>query len=180
MEELSQVVVSCNFTEQEFELFAIYEAYFHKKSWRPPLIFAIFMFFLAAVCLALPNGPQTAQALGFGLLVAGILIPISNFLFFMVSVVREARKHRLGRDKVQYTLRLDKAGVSLFRGGETAAWPWEDVSALALGRRCAFLYLRDRMAFILPEGESLGPALELIKKRISHEKIIAIGRKKGV
>lgn len=178
MAEEEKIIVACNFTDKNYYLFSIYEVYYRRKYWKSLMFFALFMFFLSVLCLLVPGHNQKSLILGLSLFASGILIPISVFVSFLFSVGKEISKHNISRDHTQYYITFTPRCVSVLKGKQVAEYIWADVSMLVVSKTCAFLYIKDRMAFILPEGENYTNALNFAKNILSSEKIISFWGKK--
>lgn len=153
-----------------FQRFALFDAFYRKKVWRRPALFAAILGASAAVCF-LFHGRRGAVPLGVVLLAVGLGLPGAYFLSYRLSVRAQAKGLDAGRGKTAYTVRLDGASVRVTAGEEQAEFPWEGLLCAYRVKGCVYLYAAERRAFLLPDACGGDRAWTVIRDNLPREKV---------
>lgn len=148
-------------TAAEFCRFTMFDTFRRRKMWRSPVTFAAILSPCAMICYYM-NHVDGAILLGTVLLLVGLGMPISYFLFFFVSLFQQIRKQKLPR--TVYTLTLtDTKELHIENETEKVDYPWKKVHHAYRSRTATYLYVTPVQAFILPHYYVEGGANELWK-----------------
>lgn len=166
--------IQIRLSQRDFIRFSLFDAFFHKKGWLRPVLFAAILGACAAVCFAL-RGRRGAVLLGGVLLAVALGLPAAWFLSFFLSVRAQARGQGLGGGKYVYTLELGERELCVDNGRERAAYPWDRIFRAYRRPDAVYLYVAPQRAFLIPCGcaESGGEKLwRLIENRVPKERRI--------
>ena len=132
-----------------FVRFGLFDAFFHRKVWRRPALFAAILGIAAAFCFVL-HQRRGAVLLGSVLVLVAAGLPAAYFLSFFLSLRVQARAQGLGEGKYVYTLELGGKGVGVDNGRERAEYPWSEVYRVYCRPQAAYLYVTPQRAFLIP------------------------------
>ncbi len=140
-------------TPEIFQDFAWFDMLRRQRRYRAPLIFFLIMAGFSIICFLTVGRLNGALLIGCVLLGVGLVLPLGWLLSFFLSVRAEAKRLKLSRAPVAYTLHLTDAGLSVSNGKEKADFKWEQLHGAFRLRRCVCLYVAPQKAFLLPTGE---------------------------
>ncbi len=172
-EKPKSVTLACRIDRRTFSRFARYDTLVRKKGWRNPALFALIMTAFAAVCFFARKTHAQALLLGGVLLGVGLILPLVWFGMFFASVRRQAKRSGLSPDKTQYVVTLSPDKIHVTKGKEAADFAWDAVHLVYRDKGCVYLYVSPTRAFLLPDGEKVEKAWELLTARVAPEKIKA-------
>jgi len=158
------IIVPARITRQVFQRFALFDTFSLQKRWKLPLVFALVMSALAALCLAFREQKEGAALLGAVLLLVGLGLPLVYFLSYWLSLRQQLA--RMEPDRIAYTLRLGPGGIQATSGTQKASYSWETVYMACRVPGCVYLYVEERRAYLLPDGPSGQRVWALIRDRL--------------
>lgn len=165
------VKIPCQITGRLFARFAMYDAFVMKKRWRGPLLFAVLMGCFSALCFTVLKDKEQSSLLGMVLLSVGIVLPLVWIFSYIVSIRNQINKSELYLGKVQYIVELGQNGITVTNGKEKADYKWEDVKCFVDTEECAFLYMNNSRAFILPRYENWDDMMLMAESKLDSSKL---------
>lgn len=137
-----------------FRRFAYFDAYRLKKRYRMPVTFLALMLFFSACCFVAARYKPQAVMIGVVLLVVGLLLPLSYFLSFALSVSGQTRALKPPFKAYTLTLTDEAEGLHITNGREQVRLPWNKVYGAYRLPGCIYLYAHPEKAFLLPDGHA--------------------------
>lgn len=141
-----------------FRRFAVFDALTVRKVWRRPCLFSLLMAAFAAAAL-LTRKEQSGLIAGV-LLAVGVGLPVVYAGSFLRQVRLQADKNRLSPPRKVYTVSLTEEGLSAEnhqREEETLRLGWDGVWKVWRRKGFICIYVTERRAFILPDGQADAP-----------------------
>ena len=167
--------IPVNLTEEVFRRFTIFDVLKRRRSWRPPVTFALIMGISAAICYW-KSDVKGAILLGNVLLTIGLGMPVVYFTTFFLSLRKEVLKHGLMRPQHVYTLELTHkadGGISISNDKEQASYHWRQVYHAYRDTIATYLYFTPDRGFILPHTcieEGPDELWKLIEKKVPEKR----------
>lgn len=167
--------IPVNLTEEVFRRFTIFDVLKRRRSWRPPVTFALIMGVSAAICYW-KSDVKGAILLGNVLLTIGLGMPVVYFTTFFLSLRKEVLKHGLMRPQHVYTLELTHkadGGISISNDKEQASYHWRQVYHAYRDTIATYLYFTPDRGFILPHTcieEGPDELWKLIEKKVPEKR----------
>lgn len=165
------ILIPAKITRPVFRRFAFFNTFYHQKHWQRPLVFALLMSAFSVPCFLLRDRRQGAVLLGAVLLLVGLGLPLAYLLSFSLSLRRQMKRMDLRGERIVYTLRLERSGVHVTAGPETADYPWETVHMVYRVSGCDYLYVSVGRAYLLPHGPSTEKVWALLQNVLPPEKL---------
>lgn len=153
------ITVDVIIDDKIFRKFAIFDNLYRQRRWIPPVVFASIMAAFACVCFAMRGLAEQAVMLGCVLLLIGLGLPAVHMWSFFKSIEAQIKSHKLQKPRLVYSLRLsgDPDGVSVTSpAGESAQYKWVGMYGAYRVSGCAYLYVANNKAFLLPDGQTEG------------------------
>lgn len=147
-----------------FRDFAMFDTFRIKQRWKLPILFALIMLGFAILCFSRRQTAEQAVFMGSVLLAVGFGLPIAYFINFFKSVSLQIRKLRLAAPQPVYTVTLTEApdGIQVVtKNGETAQYRWDSIYGVYQGKNCAYLYVQNSRAYLLPDRDTADKSEEL-------------------
>lgn len=151
--EQKALVVPVRVSPAMFHEFGMFDTFSRQKRWRLPLLFALMLSAIAAVCFTQAGRVRGAALLGAVLVVVGLGLPAAYVLSFSLSLKKRERLLAKNPDAIAYTLHLRETGFSVLQGQEKMEHTWDDVMLACRLDTCMCLYVGPRRAYLLP-GEA--------------------------
>ena len=151
-----------------FRRFAYFDAYRLKKRYRTPVTFLALMLFFAVCCFLVAGRKQGALMVGSVLLIVGLMLPLSYFLSFALSVRAQTRELKQPLKAYTLTLTDEQNGVHIANAKEQVTLPWNKIYGAYRLPGCIYLYAHPTKAFLLPDGQASVTPDELFAFLVSH------------
>ena len=155
------IIIVSRIDAKTFRRFAYFDAYRLKKRYRTPVTFLSLMLFFAVCCFLVAGRKPGAMMVGSVLLIVGLMLPLSYFLSFELSVRAQTKALKHPRKAYTLTLTDDKEGVRIENGKEQVTLPWNKIYGAYRLPECIYLYAHPTKAFLLPDGQASVTADEL-------------------
>ena len=173
-----KIIVASKIDEKTFCRFAIFDTLMLRKRWISPAVFAGILLFCSLLCFLQRHSAQQAELLALVLMAVGLGVPGVYFGTFFHSLKTQARKLRLQKNRLSYTVALSQNGVevtSAKSGGGHVTYNWNQVFAVYKKHGCVYLYVSIKQAFLLPEN-CVDPSTEelwdMIASHVPAERIL--------
>lgn len=149
-----------------FRAFAAFDTLKRQKRWKSPALFSGILMAFAIVCFAMNNRANQAVFIGSVLMIIAVGLPAVYFGMFFRSLDTQAKNMKLNASRLVYTVDLtgDGDGVKVTgAAGEQKSMKihWKDLYGAYRVAGCIYLYVSDRQAFLLPDGQADVPADDL-------------------
>lgn len=173
------ITIPVKIDAKAFRRFAAFDTLYRQKRLKLPLIFAAIMLAFSVVCFMLNNGSNQAYLLGGVLLAVGLGLPAVYFGVYFHSVSQQAKQLKLQTPQLVYTLELSgaKDGVKIVsakqEGGEVRR-RWDSLYGVYRTKDSMYLYVTERQAFLLPNGQADASPEELwefFKEHLPDDKL---------
>ena len=151
-----------------FRRFAYFDAYRLKKRYRTPTTFLALMLFFAVCCFLVAGRKPGALMVGSVLLIVGLMLPMTYFLSFALSVRAQTQALKQPRKAYTVTLTDEKDGVHIANGKEQITLPWNKIYGAYRLPECVYLYAHPTKAFLLPDGQASVTPDELFAFLVEH------------
>lgn len=153
------ITISSRIDTKLFTDFAFFDTLIRQKRLRAPALFSGIFLIFSLICFAMNGRAEQAVLLGGVLLAIAILLPAVYFGMFFLSVRQEAKKLKLDRPHLSYTVNLSDApdGITINAAGNkggTLRVRWEQVHHVYRTKNCIYFYVSVRQAFLLPNDQA--------------------------
>ena len=138
--------------EESFETFTKFDILKRRKYWRNPAIFAIILCTSAITCFCFPK-KDSAVTLGIVMLLIGLGVPAVYIGTFFSNMKKQGKAQHLDEGRLAYTIELTEKekGIEISNGYEHMKYAWKDAYHAYRNRKCIYLYITDRKAFLIPD-----------------------------
>lgn len=167
--EQKDIPVQSRIDPKTFRRFAFFDAFYLRKRWRGPLVFAALMSAFAFVCFILRG--REALLLGSVLLAVGIGLPAAYFASYLLSVNAQAQKLGLSGSRTTYTLHLGAQTVRVVSGKEQTEFPWSGIFRAYHTGNGVYLYADPQKAFLLPQDQVTEAVWQRIRQYVPAERL---------
>lgn len=140
-----------------FKQFAWFDTFRLQRRWISPAVFSGIMLLFSLIAFSQVNKVGQAALLGSVLLGVGVLLPTVYFLSFYRSLRAQIKKLSLSAPRHVYTVYLGRErGVEITAGSERGTFRWDALFAAYRTKRCIYLYVLPRRAYLLPNEQIKG------------------------
>ena len=163
-----EITIVSRIDAKTFRRFAHFDAYRLKKRYRTPVTFLALMLFFSVICFLVAGRKPGALMVGSVLLIVGLMLPLSYFLMFEMSVQTQAKELKQPRKAYTVTLTDQKDGVHIANAKEQVTLPWNKIYGAYRLPGCIYLYAHPTKAFLLPDGQASVTPDELFQFLVEH------------
>ncbi len=160
------ITIQSHIDTKTFRSFAVFDTLVRQKRFRLPVIFAVIMTVFAVISFTRIGKAEQAGLLGGVLLGVGLILPAVYFGNFFYSIKMQAKKLKLDTPKHVYTVTMTNApdGITIVTPtgeGGTLRVRWDQIHMVYRTAGCMYMFISQRQAFLLPDGQANVSADEL-------------------
>ncbi len=169
-----EIVVPVKLDKKTFMRFAVRDMLVIRRRWIRPFVFLLIM--VAFASAALLSGKQQSGLIAAVLLAVGICLPLVYIGTFLSRVNLQAERYKLEKPHLVYTVRLNREGVyatNNLKKEEPLFVPWQETYRCYKSKKCLYLYVQPKRAFLLPSGQASVSDQELwdyVQRQMGQEK----------
>lgn len=148
------VTIPVTLDEKTFRRFAMFDAFVVRRKWLRPALFALIMCAFAAAALFLRK--EQSGLIAAVLLTVGLGLPLVYVGVFLSQVNLQVLRNKLSPPRRVYTVTLSPEALLVHndqREEEDLRVGWKEVHRAWKRKRCIYLYVTEKKAVLLPEGQ---------------------------
>ena len=170
-ENNEKILITCCISGGVFRNFAKYDAFQRRKAWRGSLILSMSLFLTSLIFFIGLRDGNFAKAFGRFFFISAVVIPVIWVTSLNPSITKQIKERDIRETIAQYFVELSDNGVVMSKGKDKVNFTWNEICRVVFNKDCAYMFVNEDRALLLPYGSDFSKAEELILSNLPEEKI---------